>query len=386
MIIGNANQFGDMSIEKILAEIASIGGKLLNPTISLCHHCHYHVPAYKYELDNKIYMCKHCVFHGIQHIQIESDAEFYHSLVKSKGTVWDNLQGYILTEVTDRCNADCPHCYHLPDNRIKDDPMENILSRVTNYPDLIKIVCLAGAEPPLRKDFAELACKIRESGKIVQTLTNGIKFGDRDFVKHVASEYGKDLAVCFGLNHPTYLNNPTIRRKQELGIDNVMEYLTLGYVGYTLVGLEELADALQEITDKDWDSNGCRIRCGSEIGRNATKERIFLSDIVKATEEWALKNNKEFEIDIADNNIYHVVVKINGKPIRIIQWCDETTIDMEELRFGPWCDFVPDGITNFLHQVIRRDVWKNKNIILPDHPPLRYQAGHHLDKLEIFKN
>ncbi len=386
MIIGNANQFSDRSIEKILNAISAIGGKVLLPTVSLCQHCHYHVPAYRYELDDKIYMCKHCVFHGIQHVQIESDAEFYHSLVKTKGTIWDGLEQYILTEVTDRCNVDCPHCYHLPDNRIKDEPIDNILERVKNYPEFLNIVCLAGAEPALRKDFAKLSCEIKDTGKVVQTLTNGIKFADEDFVKHIASEYGPGLAVCVGLNHPTYLNNPTIRAKQERGIENVMEHLTIGYVGYTLVGLNELADALQEITEKDWDSKGCRIRCGSEIGRNATNERIFLSDIVKATKAWAIDNNKHFEIDIADNNIYHVIVKIDGKPIRVIQWCDETTIDLEELRTGPWCDFVNDGITNFLHQVIRRDVWKNKNIILPDNPPLRYIAGHHKDLLSIFKN
>jgi len=46
---------------------------------------------------------------------------------------------------------------------------------------------------------------------------------------------------------------------------------------------------------------------------------------------------------------------------------------MEELRSGPFCDFVPDGITNFLHQVIRRDVLKNQKIALPDAPPIRYQ-------------
>jgi hypothetical protein len=54
------------------------------------------------------------------------------------------------------------------------------------------------------------------------------------------------------------------------------------------------------------------------------------------------------------------------------------------LRTGPWNDFVPDGITNFLHQVIRRDTWKNNNQILPDRPPKRYQAGGHHDTEFIF--
>ena len=157
----------------------------------------------------------------------------------------------------------------------------------------------------------------------------------------------------------------------------------LSYVGYTMVGMEELDFILNEITSTDWCQHS-RIRAGSEIGRNATNEQIFVSDIFKATKLWAEQHGKSFEIVDADNNIYHVVVKIDNKYIRIIQWCDETNIDMEELRTGPWCDFVYDGITNFLHQVIRRDVWKNKGLILPDTPPLRYQIGHHKDLDPVF--
>jgi hypothetical protein len=77
------------------------------------------------------------------------------------------------------------------------------------------------------------------------------------------------------------------------------------------------------------------------------------------------------------------MVNVEGKPIRVIQWCDETDIDMEELRAGPWGDFVPDGVTNFLHQIIRRDVWKNQNLILPDSPPARYQFNRNPDKAPL---
>ena len=84
------------------------------------------------------------------------------------------------------------------------------------------------------------------------------------------------------------------------------------------------------------------------------------------------------------------MVRIEDKTVRLISWCDETNIDMEELRSGPWCNFVPDGITNFLHQIIRRDVWKNKNIKLPDSPPTRYLFDRNpskdkLDLLKLFK-
>ena len=50
---------------------------------------------------------------------------------------------------------------------------------------------------------------------------------------------------------------------------------------------------------------------------------------------------------------------------------------------GPWCNFVPDGVTNFLHQIIRRDAWKNQNEQLPDTPPDRYKFNTHPEKTPL---
>ena len=384
MIIGNANQFKESSIENILTAISTTGGTLLTTTVSLCHHCHYHVPAYRYELGNKIYMCKHCIFHGISHHLIENDSDFYHTLELDKTTMW-NFDRYLLTEVTDRCNLECPHCYHLPDNKIKDIPLDSILQRITDYPSAVEDVILAGAESSLRKDISELIVEISNMGKLPHILTNGVRFADVDFVKQLAAT-NKNLVIEFGLNHSSYIGNQTIREKQLLGIRNINRYLpgSLAYVGYTMVSLGELDSILNEICFSNLDATTYRIRSGSEIGRNATDGHIFVSDIVKLVKEWAISQGLDFFIERADNNIYHTVVNISGKLIRLIHWCDETNIDMEELRSGPWCDFVPDGITNFLHQVIRRDVWKNNKIILPDLPPLRYQIEHFKTAPPIF--
>lgn len=384
MIIGNANQFKESSIENILTAISTTGGTLLTTTVSLCHHCHYHVPAYRYELGNKIYMCKHCIFHGISHHLIENDSDFYHTLELDKTTMW-NFDRYLLTEVTDRCNLECPHCYHLPDNKIKDILLDSILQRITDYPSAVEDVILAGAESSLRKDISELIVEISNMGKLPHILTNGVRFADVDFVKQLAAT-NKNLVIEFGLNHSSYIGNQTIREKQLLGIRNINRYLpgSLAYVGYTMVSLGELDSILNEICFSNLDATTYRIRSGSEIGRNATDGHIFVSDIVKLVKEWAISQGLDFFIERADNNIYHTVVNISGKLIRLIHWCDETNIDMEELRSGPWCDFVPDGITNFLHQVIRRDVWKNNKIILPDLPPLRYQIEHFKTAPPIF--
>jgi hypothetical protein len=150
--------------------------------------------------------------------------------------------------------------------------------------------------------------------------------------------------------------------------------MSISYISYTMMSLDEVDFIMNEICSNEWQSKNFRIRYGSDIGRNPGQERKFVSDIYKSIEQWCKDNSKSFNRVVeADNNIYHVMANVDGKDIRIIQWCDITDIDMEELRSGPWCDFVPGGITNFLHQIIRRDVWKNQNNILPDVPPKRYQ-------------
>jgi organic radical activating enzyme len=367
----NVNQFKPTAFEKIKNEIENIDGELLGPTVSLCHHCHYHIPAFRYVKENKVYICKHCQLHGAMHHQIESDYEFYKSLYKSK-ELW-NWDGHVLIEASDRCNLECPHCYHLPDNKMKDVDMQQLLNQIENWPGEVNTVMLAGAEASLRKDFVELSNKITEMGLNVSVLTNGIKFADAEFVEALKDS---NMIVTVGLNHPDYIGNATVRDKQIKGIEYSLEHLSMGYIGYTLVSFAELDFVLNEILNSGWNPSHFRVRCGSEIGRNATTDQIFVSDLYKEIEKWANNNDKSFSREYnADNNIYHVVVKLDGRLIRVIQWCDETNIDMEELRTGPWCDFVPDGITNFLHQVIRRDIWKNNGITLPDTPPLRYQLG-----------
>lgn len=368
-------QFKPYYIDKLIKELR---GPSKGNTVSLCHQCYSHIPAIRYQCGNKIYMAKHCAVHGISHHVIESDADFYNNLYYTQNNPQYNFNGGVLIEVTDRCNLTCPHCYHEPDNSLADQPIDSILRQLKRWTlgkKHIDRVILSGAEPTLRKDFVELVRTIDElhPDLTVSVMTNGIRFADREYVKQAKNNGLKSVNI--GLNHPSYNDHAVIRRKQLDAISNIHnEELGISYISYTMVSLDEVNFIMNEICSNEWQSKNFRIRYGSDIGRNPGQERKYVSDIYKAIEMWCKDNNKSFErIVEADNNIYHVMAKVDGKDVRIIQWCDVTDIDMEELQSGPWCDFVPDGITNFLHQIIRRDVWKNKGIILPDSPPARYQ-------------
>jgi uncharacterized Fe-S cluster-containing radical SAM superfamily protein len=377
--------FNQTNIDRLLA---SINGTVLDPTVSLCHHCHRHIPAWRYHKDNQVFIAKSCPIHGISHHMIESDYEFYANLYYTQDNPDFNFNGGVLIEGSDRCNLECPHCYHLPENDARDPSIEELLDQIRDMPvgeDGVHRIILAGAESTLRKDFPELITAIRELDPEmdVSVMTNGIRFNDSDFI-HKCVEAGL-AGVNIGLNHPSYIDHETVRRKQVSAIENMhREDIKIGYISYTMVDFSELDYILTEITSNPWTPKNFRIRNGAEIGRNASTEQPFVSNLYKRAEQWCKDHSKQFERIIeADNNIYHVMVKIEDKIVRLISWCDETNIDMEELRSGPWCNFVPDGITNFLHQIIRRDVFKNKGLALPDSPPSRYKFNRTPDKSKL---
>ena len=384
------NQF-DFDENQLINAVEESQGEFLQRTVSLCSSCHQHIPAYVYHRNNSVWIAKKCKLHGLSHHMIERDYKFYAGLEYKKDS-FNFTTNTVMTEVTDRCNIDCPHCYHIPNNKIPDIEYGKIIDRIYGWYDksIETSILLAGAEPLVRKDIANLIQAIDKEfpASNIATLTNGINLSDYKKVQRLNDAGLK--GVLIGLNHPDYLNMPKIRKKQLEGIENcINEGLHLYYIGYTMSSITELHDILYEITNNPWYPAHFRIRYGSDIGRYPDQQRLFVSDTYKIIEKWCLDNNKTFNIiSQADNNLYHVMVEVEGKPIRVIQWCDETDIHMEELRSGPYCDFVENhGITNFLHQIIRRDVQKNQKNKLLDYTPNRYLMENQKDATDLdFKN
>jgi len=351
-------------------------------TTSLCEHCYRHVPATTFERDGSVWMEKICPKHGTSEYMIERDAGFYNNLIYDGNAI---INSGVLIEVTDRCNLKCPHCYHEPENATTDKPIDLIVSQVKSWPATYQGIILAGAEPSLRNDLGDVirALKIHcpEAGETTSMLTNGVRLHDLEFTKDL-----KDsglTAVMIGLNHYSY-QGKVVHKKQLEGIQNCIEVgINVHYIGYTLSSLDHIPEVLEEIQILGNSATQYRIRAGSDIGRNPNEPRYYLSDHVKAIKEYADNKGWTWEKIPGDDNLYHYMVKINGITHRLIQWCDAKTIDLEELKCGPWCDFVPNKpITNFLHQVILRDAAVNKNIMLYDTVPEKYQLPRTIFKKE----
>ena len=348
----------------------------INKTISLCDHCYRHIPAIVYEHNDKILMKKVCPTHGEIDSVVEIDTEFYYGLEHKKDFTTFNQ---VLFEVTDRCQLSCPHCYHLPDNKTIDKPLDSVIEQVRSLPaDCMPM--MAGAEATLRKDFIELCSRINDLNfEEFSVISNGIKFSDKTFTKKCFEAGLKQL--CFGLNHHSY-QGEKIHSKQLVAIDNLTDTgYNLGYVGYTIESLDDISDILEEIKKIHNPSiNHYRIRCGSFIGRSLDKQRSYLSNLVKKVKSIL---GDDVQRGIYDDNPYHVMMEWGDIKLRLIQWPDVTNIDMEELNTGPWCQFADGPITNFVHQVIVRDAHRNMSLPQIDFSPVRY---HYKRILEEFND
>jgi molybdenum cofactor biosynthesis enzyme MoaA len=350
---------------------------MITETTSLCEKCYRHVPATVFEKDNNIWMSKTCKKHGYSEYIIENDSNFYHSL-KYEPAEYNVPQGGVLVEVTDRCNLKCPHCYHEPDNAATDRPIDLIINQIQSLSNVHDGIILAGAEPTVRNDLDKVVAAVSKmfrdtsTQQFVSVLTNGVRFHDQEFTKRL-----KDAGLCWamiGLNHHSY-QGKVVHKKQLSGIKNCLDLgINLFYIGYTLENLDHIPEVLEEIQQLGNIALQYRIRAGSDIGRNPDEPRYYLSDHVKAIKAYADSRGWTWEKMRADDNLYHYMVKINGIAHRLLQWCDVKTIDLEELRTGPWCDFIPNKpATNFLHQIILRDAAVNKDLMLYDTVPKRFR-------------
>jgi molybdenum cofactor biosynthesis enzyme MoaA len=342
----------------------------LQDTLSVCQHCYRHVPAVRFERDGSIWLSKICKWHGASEHLVEPDAEFYLNYVYNKHA----LKSYFI-EVTNRCNLKCPHCYQMPIADSQDPSIEYLLTLIQSWPDDGYPLALVGAEPTVRKDLADLIRSIQGlPGKPrgVMVLTNGVNLADKQYAKQFGNF--KNVSWTIGLNHPNYQGH-TVRRKQMEGIANAKEAgLRIKNISYTLEDLTQLEYCLEEIQQFSTDiCEQYRIRCGADIGRYPGSPKIFLSDLIKATQQISKTHGWEYKEDPASGNRAHYPVIINGILIKIIQWPDAGTLDLKEIQTEAIADILPGKPPSpLVHQVILRDGAINKGLPLYDTIPQEY--------------
>ena len=343
----------------------------LNDTITLCEHCYRHIHGEKFERDGKIWIGKSCPTHGYNEHIIDPDADFYLNYDYKV-----NLpKGYFI-DITNKCNLKCQHCYQVPDNMSKDRTIDTILEQILSWEDDGYGLALAGAEATMRKDLDVLinsVFKLPIKPRRTIVLSNGVRLSDLDYAKKFIKI--EKLIWTIGLNHPDY-HGSKIRKKQIEGIENCIKLgLIVKDISYTLDNMSQMEYCLEEIQElyKKTSAN-FRIRCSADIGRNPKEPQIYLSQLVQRTKEIAAKNNWSI-IPLENSGIRaHYPFSINGVFVKLIQWPDASTLDLEEIQTESWADVLPGyPISPLVHQIILRDALLNKGLLLPDLIPEKYR-------------
>ena len=344
----------------------------ISDTISLCEHCYRHVPAVKFEKNNEIWLGKTCAVHGYSEHLVEPDAEFYLGYHYPKHP----LTSYFI-EVTNRCNLTCPHCYQIPDNTSKDLDIEYITEQVKSWPDDGYSISLAGAEPTVRKDLPQLIRAIQAvSGKPrkIIVLTNGVSLAKKEYAEQFVGI--PELYWTVGLNHPDYQGH-TVRAKQIAGIKNCKELgLEIKNISYTLEGMHQVEYCLEEM--QEFYQVYCdkfRMRVGVDIGRSPEDDPvIYLSQLVNSVKDVASNKGWSYTTDPDSGIRAHYPVYVNGVSVKLIQWPDVTTIDLEEMQTETWADLLPGRpVSPLIHQVMLRDATINNGMMLYDTVPQKYR-------------
>jgi hypothetical protein len=159
------------------------------------------------------------------------------------------------------------------------------------------------------------------------------------------------------------------------GIKNCVDLnLPIKNVSYTLETLDQLEYCLDEI-QKFGNSicNQYRIRCGADIGRYPGGPNIYMSQLVNEVKTIAYNKGWTFSHNKNDGNRSHFAAVINNIPVKIIQWPDVKTLDLNEVQTEALADILPGKPPSpLVHQVILRDAMINKKMMLFDTIPLEY--------------
>lgn len=346
-------------------------------TTGLCGTCYRELPAQIEFRDNgAAYITKTCPAHGYQEAMVERDAEFWRTATQSDpdNPTWQVYNNISLVEVTDRCNVQCKHCYHAPDNSVEDLPAEFIINKALSMPT--QLVCLMGAEPTMRSDLFHIISEITNRKAVipkkVDMYTNGVKLKDPAYVQQLvdAGLHGISMSI-----HNSEYHKPAIWRNVCTALDNIINLrLVLGQISFTVENkdhVNEAVDKMLYMKAHDMLPNNFCMRSPAEIGIPFKQEQeIFASDIWQWLSEVAAERGLTFEKHSNfGSNPYHVGALFDGMCMQVIHWASAVSVDTAYMYMGPWASFIPNTHGTMLIQAILRDGmkkgwWQGRRLLL----------------------
>jgi hypothetical protein len=331
-------------------------------TLSLCGVCYRELEAERqFRDDGAVWIVKTCPQHGYQEAIAENNALFWNMIARLNTRksntfthiVYNNMS---MIEVTDRCNVQCKHCYHSPDNKTTDRSADWIIAKALTCHT--PTVCLMGAEPTMRDDLPEICAGIKKGGKNPTTYTNGVRLRDKDYVKRL-----KDGGLCglsMSIHNPEYHTDKVWSWVME-GLKNVLDAnIPLGQISFTVESQEQVKTALAAIV-RLWSLNirptDYCIRSPAVIGVEFEQSReIFASEVFEWLRLECAAAKLPFKmLQEHGSNPYHVGAYVGVANVQVIHWPSVHSVDLAYMDMGPWANFIDNTKGSFVVQALMRD-------------------------------
>jgi uncharacterized radical SAM superfamily Fe-S cluster-containing enzyme len=170
----------------------------IRDTQGYCERCQRLVPAEVLVHDDAVWLQRNCPVHGYSENLLSRHAPYYRLIeamlphpkplpVITAPEKAGPLMREVFTNVTERCNLQCPFC--LADsggNRPAPTPtLADLLAMLRRMLPHRPIVYLSGGEPTLSPDLFEWIRQLTEAGYLVKLLTNGIKLADEFYCRQL---------------------------------------------------------------------------------------------------------------------------------------------------------------------------------------------------------
>lgn len=371
-------------------------------TTGLCGTCYRELAAQiEYRDDGAAYITKTCPDHGYEERMVERDWKFWDSATDKdpENMTFKKYNQVTLIEATDRCNVQCTHCYHIPDNGIEDKPLEWILKMCEIAPT--RSICLAGAEPTMRKDLPEVIKGIKNlkfwdgNHRTCSIYTNGIKLQNADYVKKL-KEAGLD-AINMSIHHPEYHEKNVWSNVSKAIVNAANSGIELAQLSFTIESKEQLYHAVEKMkwfAEQDLYVTDFCVRSPAEIGVEYDGKEIFASDIAQWFKEIGDEQGFSFEKHPSHgSNPYHVGHIFDNKyTVQVIHWAQVSSVDTSYMYMGPYAVMMPNTFGTFLIQAILRDGvrkgWWQGHRVLPGYMTRIYHNESQIKEkqLEIVSN
>jgi hypothetical protein len=319
----------------------------------------------EYRDDGAAYITKTCPDHGYEEAMVERSWEFWKEIpqLDPNNRTYAGYNNITMIEVTDRCNVMCKHCYHSPDNKISDLPVDVIVNRAIRQQG--GAISLIGAEPTMRDDLHEIVEGIiSKKPPIITTVgmvSNGIRLADRNYFKKLEDAGMNDISIS--VHNPKY-HKDAIWKKISKGLDNLLDSkIQIGQIGFTVETQDEVDYAVEKILwfkENGYTPVDFCIRSAGDIGTKVLpEEEVFASDLARMIANSSSAKSVSFEKHPNyGSNPYHVGYILAGMNVQVIHWPGARSVDTRWMNMGPWAEFIPNSRGSFVIQAILRDGWK----------------------------